>query len=110
MRAFPVVREVRCQVMCERCAAVGAGKDVIAVAARLPGGGPDGRKTVKRACKTFYGVLAGAVKWLVPPGARTWRWRRGGSARCRCITPCETRRLIARLEALRRRVTVEAAA
>jgi len=35
------------------------GKDVIAVAVRLPGGGPDGRQTVKRTFKTFYGVLGG---------------------------------------------------
>ena len=47
------------QVLYERCAAVDVGKDVIAVAVRLPGDGPDGRQTVKRTFKTFYGVLAG---------------------------------------------------
>jgi transposase len=52
------------QVRYERCAAVDVGKDVIAVAVRLPGGGPDGRATVKRTFKTFYGVLAEAARWL----------------------------------------------
>jgi transposase len=40
------------------------GKDVIAVAVRLPGDGPGGRKTVKRTFKTFYGVLREAARWL----------------------------------------------
>jgi transposase len=31
------------QVVYQRCAAVDVGKDVIAVAVRLPGDGPDGR-------------------------------------------------------------------
>ena len=53
------------QVLYERCAAVDVGKDVIAVAARLPGDGPDGRQTVKRTFKTYYGVLAEAARWLV---------------------------------------------
>jgi len=52
------------RVLYERCAAVDVGKDVIAVAARLPGDGPDGRQTVKRTFKTFYGVLAEAARWL----------------------------------------------
>lgn len=52
------------QVLYERCAAIDIGKDVIAVAVRLPGNGPDGRQTVKRTFKTFYGVLAQAVRWL----------------------------------------------
>jgi hypothetical protein len=52
----------------ERCAAADVGNDVIAVAVRLPGGGPDGRVTDKRACKTFYGVLAEAARWLVSLG------------------------------------------
>lgn len=52
----------------ERCAAVDVGKDVIAVAARLPGDGPDGRQTVKRVFKTFYGVLAEAARWLFSLG------------------------------------------
>jgi transposase len=52
------------QILYERCAAVDAGKDVIAVAARLPGDGPDGRQTVKRTFKTFYGVLREAARWL----------------------------------------------
>lgn len=56
------------QVLYERCAAVDVGKDVIAVAARLPGDGPDGRQTVKRTFKTFYGVLAEAARWLVSLG------------------------------------------
>ena len=46
------------QVLYQRCAAIDVGKDVIAVAVRLPGDGPDGRATVKRTFKTFYGVLA----------------------------------------------------
>jgi len=52
------------QVLYERCAAVDVGKDVIAVAVRLPGGGPDGRVTRKRTIKTFYGVLREAARWL----------------------------------------------
>jgi transposase len=52
------------RVLYERCAAVDAGKDVIAVAVRLPGGGPDGRQTIKRTFKTFYGVLSEAARWL----------------------------------------------
>jgi transposase len=56
------------QVLYERCAAVDVGKDVIAVAVRLPGGGPDGRQTVKRTFKTFYGVLREAARWLASLG------------------------------------------
>jgi transposase len=56
------------RVLFERCAAVDVGKDVIAVAVRLPGGGPDGRVTDKRVYKTFYGVLAEAARWLVSLG------------------------------------------
>jgi len=56
------------QVLYERCAAVDVGKDVVAVAVRLPGDGPDGRATVKRTFKTFYGVLAEAARWLVSLG------------------------------------------
>jgi transposase len=52
------------QVLYQRCAAVDVGKDVIAVAVRLPGDGPDGRATVKRTFKTFYGVLGEAARWL----------------------------------------------
>jgi transposase len=56
------------QVLYERCAAVDVGKDVIAVAVRLPGDGTDGRQTVKRKFKTFYGVLREAARWLVSEG------------------------------------------
>jgi transposase len=56
------------QVLYERCAAVDVGKDVIAVAVRLPGDGPDGRQAVKRTFKTFYGVLAEAARWLTSLG------------------------------------------
>jgi transposase len=52
------------QVLYERCAAVDVGKDVIAVAVRLPGDGPDRRATHKRTFKTFYGVLREAARWL----------------------------------------------
>ncbi len=52
------------QVLYERCAAVDVGKDVIAVAVRLPGDGPDGRQMIKRTFRTFYGVLAEAARWL----------------------------------------------
>jgi transposase len=52
------------QVLYERCAAVDVGKDVIAVAVRLPGGGPDRRATHKRTFKAFYGVLREAARWL----------------------------------------------
>jgi hypothetical protein len=37
----------------ERCAAIDVGKDEIAVAARMPGDGPGGRVTIKRAFKAF---------------------------------------------------------
>ena len=47
---------------------VDVGKDVIAVAVRLPGDGPDGRATVKRTFKTFYGVLGAAARWLTGQG------------------------------------------
>ena len=56
------------QVIYERCAAVDVGKDVIAIAVRKPGDGPDGRVTVKRTYKTFYGVLREAARWLVAEG------------------------------------------
>jgi len=56
--------EAGVQVLYERCAAVDIGKDVIAVAVRLPAGGPDGRATHKRTFKTFYGVLREAARWL----------------------------------------------
>ena len=52
------------QVLYERCAAVDVGKDVIAVAVRLPGEGPDGREMLKRTFKTFFGVLREAARWL----------------------------------------------
>lgn len=52
------------EVLYERCAAVDVGKDTIAVAIRLPGGGPAHRQTVKRTFKTFYGVLKHAAQWL----------------------------------------------
>src|SRR5919197_2091221 len=52
------------QVLYQRCAAVDVGKDVIAVAVRVPGDGPDGRQTVTRTFKTFYGVLRQAARWL----------------------------------------------
>ena len=52
------------QVLYQRCAAVDVGKDVIAPAVRLPGDGPDGRVTIKRTFKTFYGVLAEAARWM----------------------------------------------
>jgi transposase len=52
------------RVLYERCAAVDVGKDVIAVAVRLPGDGPDGRRTLKRTFRTFYGVLREAARWL----------------------------------------------
>jgi hypothetical protein len=56
------------QVVYQQCAAVDVGKDVIAVAVRLPGDGPDGRSTIKRMFKTFYGVLAEAARWLTELG------------------------------------------
>ena len=56
------------RVLYERCAGVDVGKDVIAVAVRRAGKGPDGRVTVKRTYKTFYGVLREAVKWLAAEG------------------------------------------
>src|SRR5262249_3022620 len=60
--------EAGMQVLYERCAAVDVGKDVIAVAVRRPGRGPEGRVTVKRTYKTFYGVLREMARWLVSEG------------------------------------------
>jgi transposase len=57
------------QVLYERCAAVDVGKDVIAVAVRLPASGPaGGRQTVRRTFRTFYGVLGEAARWLSSAG------------------------------------------
>jgi transposase len=56
------------RVLYEQCAAVDVGKDVIAVAVRMPGDGPDGRVTVRRTYKTFYGVLREMTLWLVSLG------------------------------------------
>ena len=56
------------QVLYERCAAVDVGKDVIAVAVRVPGEGPEGRVTHKRTFTTFYGVLREAARWLTSRG------------------------------------------
>lgn len=56
------------RVLYDRCAAVDVGKDVIAVAVRVPGDGPGGRVTRKRMYKTFYGVLREMAGWLVPEG------------------------------------------
>lgn len=52
------------QVLYEKCAAVDVGKDIIAVAVRLPGDGSEHRCTVKRTFKTFYGALRQAAQWL----------------------------------------------
>jgi transposase len=60
--------EAGIQVLFERCAAVDAGQDDIAIAVRLPGDGPDGRATIKRTFKTFYGVLREAARWLTSLG------------------------------------------
>jgi len=56
--------EALMQVLYQRCAAVDIGKNVIAVAVRLPGDGPDHRQTIRRTFKTFYGVLKLAARWL----------------------------------------------
>jgi transposase len=56
------------RVLYEQCAAVDVGKDVIAVAVRMPGDGPDGRVTVRRTYKTFYGVLREMALWLASLG------------------------------------------
>ena len=56
------------QVLCERCAGIDIGKDVIAVAVRMPGGGRDRRKTVKRTYRAFYGVLREMARWLASEG------------------------------------------
>jgi len=56
------------QIVYERCAGVDIGKDIIAVAVRTPGEGPDGRKTIKRTFKTFYGVLRECARWLTGHG------------------------------------------
>jgi hypothetical protein len=64
----PFPEEAGMQVVYQRCAAVDVGKDVVAVAVRLPGDEPDGRQTVKRTFKTFYGVLGEAACWLTELG------------------------------------------
>jgi transposase len=56
------------QVIYERCAAIDVGKDEIAVAARLPGKGRDGRKTEKRTYRALYGVLREMARWLTSQG------------------------------------------
>jgi transposase len=56
------------RVLYERCAAIDVGKDEIAVAVRLPGNGPDGRQTIKKTFRTFYGVLKHAARWLAEQG------------------------------------------
>ena len=71
------------QVLYERCAAIDVGKDVIAVAVRLPGDGPDGRQTIKRMFKTFYGVLAEAARWLSSLGVTHVAMETPGSTACR---------------------------
>ena len=90
------------QVVYERCAAVDVGKDVIAVAVRLPGDGPDGRQIIKRTFKTFYGVLREAPGWLTALGVTHVAMEatgiysmpvyhalieHGDFARCWCATP-----------------------
>ena len=55
-------------VVYECCAAIDVGKDEIAVAVRMPGDGPEGRVTVKRTFRTFYGVMGEAARWLVSLG------------------------------------------
>jgi hypothetical protein len=72
---FPFPGEAGIQVVYERCAAIDVGKDIIAVAVRLPGDGPDGRAAVKRMYKTFYGVLAEAARWLTGLGVTHGRSR-----------------------------------
>jgi hypothetical protein len=52
------------RILYERCAGVDVGKDEIAVTVRVPGDGPEGRATHKRAFKTFYGVLRETAAWL----------------------------------------------
>jgi transposase len=56
------------QVLYQRCAAIDVGKDEVAIALRTPGDGPQGRITVKRTYKTFYGVLKEAARWLTGQG------------------------------------------
>jgi transposase len=56
------------QVLYPRCAAIDVGKDEIAVAVRMPGEGPEGRVTIKRTYKTFFGVLKEAARWLTDQG------------------------------------------
>jgi hypothetical protein len=75
------------QILYDRCAGIDIGKDIIAVAVRVPGEGPDGRKTIKRTFKTFYGVLRECARWLTGHDV-THVARRPGSTRCRCITRC----------------------
>ena len=55
------------QILYDRCAGIDIGKDIIAVAVRVPGEGPDGRTTIKRTFKTFYGVLRECARWLTGP-------------------------------------------
>ena len=45
------------QVLYARCAAVDVGKDVIAVAVRLPGDGSEGRQTLKAGFPHFWPTI-----------------------------------------------------
>ena len=56
------------QIVYERCAAVDVGKDMIAVAVRLPGDGPDGWATGQADLQDVYGVLGEAARWLTSLG------------------------------------------
>ena len=71
------------QVLYERCAAIDVGKDVIAVAVRLPGQGRDGRQTVTRTFRTFYGVLGEAARWLSTLGVTCVAMEATGAPACR---------------------------
>ena len=56
------------QIVYERCAAVDVGKDMIAVAVRLPGDGPDGWATGQADLQDVYGMLGEAARWLTSLG------------------------------------------
>lgn len=70
------------QVLYQRGAAIDIGKDVIAVAVRVPGDGPDHRHPVKRMFKTFYGVLVQAAAWLTEQQVTHVAMEATASTRC----------------------------
>jgi hypothetical protein len=102
------------QVLYQRCAGIDVHKDQVTVAA-LPGAGPGGRDTQVRKFRAFYGVLREMTRWLASLGIIWYvltdavpSTELGADFYTRHIDPQqETRRLIARLEALGYKITIQ---